>query len=637
MSDPMLSQRQPGRRAPKRQDWLPNRMFDPVNNPFAIQNLLAREREKEDTAFHVDVDGRPEASYAGNPLLKEKEILPPKDFASNRLLEETTRFDHAFHAEYEDSELGYESEQPEGEDRYQPQAAATSADAMPDASEAALEQTSDALPAAQAVPNGAEAQLNDQLPVILDSTVDPKATPHDQPGREDAVKSAPQVSDYSETTDASALTDSEAAAQVTGSKADTLNEALAATDSPNAEPDADTSVPAGFSHQDSEPEQNAGQTEQAHTAELTNASSAEATEAAGTAAAATEHAAAVAEPLASSPEQAALNDAESVAAPAPEAAISDEPLLHETTAQEVAAEIHQETSVVTHTDEGAGGAPAPAIEAAAEVPTEPPGLSNEAIDRLLEAAREEAREQGRQEAREAAYQEGLQAGLEQAKAELQQSFDEKIAQVEQILEGFQRLSEDPDTLFEPMKKLAVHIAEQLVRGELTQSPQTISRLVDNCLRELAASGEKAVIVHLNPEDLEQYKPLIAPFGDSIVLRPDATLARGSVRASLDGSVVEDLIDRRVKGIQKSLSQPVAGSWRPALSNTLSQRAQPPQPRADRTAETANTQIASEANDDTMADDEHAKSLMTDESPDASGNADVTADELHGEDGNSAAP
>ena len=636
MSDPMLSQRQPGRRAPKRQDWLPNRMFDPVNNPFAIQNLLAREREKQDTAFHVDVDGRPQASYAGNPLLKEKEILPPKDFASNRLLEETTRFDHAFHAEYEDVEHEYESEEPD--DDNEPSVAAMPADAVLEATEAVSEEASDELHAAPTDANAAEAQLNDRLATISESAVDVIAVPNAQPGQESDVESAPAVADTPEMAEASALTDSEAAAQVTESKADSVDEALAATDVTNTEPEADKPVPAELSEPASELEQVAEQPEHAPEVEPGNESATEVTEPASTAAADAEDTDAVAEQLASSPEPTTPNDTKnSSAISSAEAATTDEAPAPIASEHEADAEIHQEPSGVTDTDDVAAEAPAAAVEATAEVPADPPGLSNEAIESLLQAACEEAREQGRQEAREAAYQEGLQAGRDQAKAELQQSFDDKIAQVEQILEGLQRLSEDPDTLFEPMKKLAVHLAEQLVRGELTQSPQTISRLVDNCLRELAASGEKAVIVHLNPEDLEQYKPLIASFGDSIVLRPDATLARGSVRASLDGSVVEDLIDRRVKGIQKSLSQPVAGSWRPALSNTLSQRAQPPQPRADRTTDTANTQLASEANEDPMADDEHAESLMTDESPDTSGNADVTADELHGENGNSAAP
>jgi flagellar biosynthesis/type III secretory pathway protein FliH len=203
-----------------------------------------------------------------------------------------------------------------------------------------------------------------------------------------------------------------------------------------------------------------------------------------------------------------------------------------------------------------------AISPEPELPVAP-GLDNEAVTQLIEAAREEARA----EAHAAGFQEGLEAGMEQAKAELQASFDEKLAVLDQMIQGLHQLERDPNALFEPMKKLSMHLAQQLVRGELTQSPQVIARLVDNCLRELAGSGEKAVIVHLNPEDLEQYKPLTAQFGDSIVLRPDALLSRGSVRASLDGSVVEDLIERRIKGLTKSLSQPIASGWRPALGAT----------------------------------------------------------------------
>jgi flagellar biosynthesis/type III secretory pathway protein FliH len=225
-------------------------------------------------------------------------------------------------------------------------------------------------------------------------------------------------------------------------------------------------------------------------------------------------------------------------------------------------------------------------------------LNNEAVTQLIEAAREEARI----EAHAAGFQEGLEAGLEQAKAEMQSTIDEKLAVIDQMIKGLHQLERDPNTLFEPMKKLAMHLAEQLVRGELTQSAQVIARLVDNCLRELAASGEKAVIVHLNPEDLEQYKPLIAQFGDSMVLRPDALLARGSVRASLDGSVVEDLIDRRVKGLSKSLAQPVASSWRPALA-TSSAKPNVAKPAAPVTPVTTATSVATAATLDAQDSDE----------------------------------
>jgi hypothetical protein len=128
--------------------------------------------------------------------------------------------------------------------------------------------------------------------------------------------------------------------------------------------------------------------------------------------------------------------------------------------------------------------------------------------------------------------------------------------------------------------------------------------VDNCLRELAASGEKAVIVHLNPDDLEQYKPLVVQFGDSMVLRPDALLSRGSVRASLDGSVVEDLIDRRVKGLSKSLAQPVASSWRPALATPSAKPKENFAPKPVAPANPTPTIEAQDSQHDNELDNEH---------------------------------
>jgi hypothetical protein len=56
----------------------------------------------------------------------------------------------------------------------------------------------------------------------------------------------------------------------------------------------------------------------------------------------------------------------------------------------------------------------------------------------------------------------------------------------------------------------------------------------------------------------------------MILRPDSLLERGSVRVSLDGSVVEDLMQRRVDGLKKSLNQPAAPGWQ-AGGSRLSDR------------------------------------------------------------------
>lgn len=205
----------------------------------------------------------------------------------------------------------------------------------------------------------------------------------------------------------------------------------------------------------------------------------------------------------------------------------------------------------------------PPVENAAPVAASAAGLSVVAITNMINAAREEAHN--------AAYKDGFFAGHTKAKSELQQEYDHKFAALKSLSDGVQELSNNADALFEPLKKLAVHLAEQLVRGELTQSGQAISRLVENALQEMGGSGEKTMIVHLNTEDLELFRPLAEQFGESITLRPNSTLKRGSVRVSLDGSIVEDLIERRLEGLNKSLVQPSPASWRNGQSTSLAAR------------------------------------------------------------------
>ena len=194
-----------------------------------------------------------------------------------------------------------------------------------------------------------------------------------------------------------------------------------------------------------------------------------------------------------------------------------------------------------------------------------PDLSNEAVTSLVEAAREEARLAAHAEG----HQQGYDAGYAQALTELKAEMDAKVAALQSMVDGIKELSTDADALFDPVKKLAVHLAEQLVRGELTQSGQVISRIVENCVREMSGSSEKTLIVHLNPEDLELYKPLAEQFGETISLRPNSTLQRGSVRVSLDGAVVEDLIERRVQALSKSLKEAAPSGWRSSANSNAS--------------------------------------------------------------------
>lgn len=207
------------------------------------------------------------------------------------------------------------------------------------------------------------------------------------------------------------------------------------------------------------------------------------------------------------------------------------------------------------------------LETSAPVPDQTPDLTSEAVANLVATATEEARVAAHAQG----HQEGFNTGYAQALSELKAEYDAKITALQSMCDGVKELSTDANALFEPLKKLAVHIAEQLVRGELTQSGQVISRLVENCLREMSGSSEKSLIVHLNPEDLDIYKPLAEQFGETMSLRPNSNLQRGSVRVSLDGAVVEDLIERRVQALSKSLAEAAPSGWRGNAGGSLASR------------------------------------------------------------------
>ena len=527
MSDP--------RPAPRRHEWMPNRMFDPATNPFAIQNLLEKEK-KEDTPFLLKRDERPVFDYSDDAMLNESKIQPAVDFQFDELLDQPIMSSPAFHAEVDG--------------QFSPDSLSETALAKVDDSSSIRAESSKKIVEKNSLDSASDDSLNAPAPLDVDT-----ADNHAAKANVDAAENLASAT----TTDASDATEVA---------------------------DARTQVEAQA--HDASPEQDASTQESAQELVLDASDDGASDE------------------LTSEPDIAAVDAASNAH--------------HQLIATEQSLE--QNSNAVEPTDELIS--PDAESEAALSQPlpepeiitaTEPEvalGLNNEAVTELIEAAREEARV----DAHAAGFQEGLEAGLEQAKAEMQASVDEKLAVIDQMVSGLQKLQRDPNTLFEPMKKLAIHLAEQLVRGELTQSAQVIARLVDNCLRELAASGEKAVIVHLNPEDLEQYKPLTAQFGDSLVLRPDALLARGSVRASLDGSVVEDLIDRRVKGLSKSLAQPVASSWRPALATPSAKPTVAPKPATTvapaATVTPSATLDAHDNENDEVDDSDHDDDVMFDD-------------------------
>lgn len=122
---------------------------------------------------------------------------------------------------------------------------------------------------------------------------------------------------------------------------------------------------------------------------------------------------------------------------------------------------------------------------------------------------------------------------------------------ERMASALEALAHNPEQQFEPLKKLALHLACELVRSELHVSSSAIDALVRHCLDDLSASGQ-SVVVELHPEDARMAQPWIDQWPTQAQVKEDASLSRGSVRVSGMGTVVEDLIENRLQNLARSL-------------------------------------------------------------------------------------
>jgi flagellar biosynthesis/type III secretory pathway protein FliH len=159
---------------------------------------------------------------------------------------------------------------------------------------------------------------------------------------------------------------------------------------------------------------------------------------------------------------------------------------------------------------------------------------------------------------------GKEQGVAEGREQAQQELAEQRAQEREIMRGLSielhAMAENPDRYFEPLRRLALHLAEQLVRSELTVSEHAISQLVRQCLAQLEPPGESAVVT-LHPDDLALIQDAAAQeLAQSVSFEGNASLLRGSVQVRRHDARVDDLIEDRLQVLVEQL-QINPQSWR----------------------------------------------------------------------------
>jgi flagellar biosynthesis/type III secretory pathway protein FliH len=176
---------------------------------------------------------------------------------------------------------------------------------------------------------------------------------------------------------------------------------------------------------------------------------------------------------------------------------------------------------------------------------------------------EEGEIKGRSDGETAGEQRGIamgQAQAQQVQEELMQALQEHMqAQVDaelnllrEVTQRVQALVENPQDLYEPLKRLALHVAEQLVLAELNLSGSAIERLVQRCLDELDFHGQGLVTIELNPQDKARLEEKAGDMMKNIQLQAVTQLKPGSVRVIANDTQVEDLVQTRLQALAHSL-------------------------------------------------------------------------------------
>jgi flagellar biosynthesis/type III secretory pathway protein FliH len=178
----------------------------------------------------------------------------------------------------------------------------------------------------------------------------------------------------------------------------------------------------------------------------------------------------------------------------------------------------------------------------------------------LEQGKTQGFEQGKTEGLEAGKEEGLTEGEAKARAEVAEEMAAQRVVFENVANELGALIADPKKFFEPLKRLAMHMAEQVVLGELQTSSKGIERLVQRCLDELDHPVHGAVVLELNPEDKDLLQAQGGDFTKGMRLEAVHDMQRGSVRVFANDTVVEDLVDHRLEGLAKALLIDV-DAWR----------------------------------------------------------------------------
>ncbi len=107
-----------------------------------------------------------------------------------------------------------------------------------------------------------------------------------------------------------------------------------------------------------------------------------------------------------------------------------------------------------------------------------------------------------------------------------------------------------ETSLDRTTELAVALAERLIGGALQLTPEIIAAMASRALSE--AKGARKARIEANPIDVDALREHTVSLGESIVIEPNADLARGSLVLHTDLGTIDARLTPQLERLARAL-------------------------------------------------------------------------------------
>ena len=178
--------------------------------------------------------------------------------------------------------------------------------------------------------------------------------------------------------------------------------------------------------------------------------------------------------------------------------------------------------------------------------------------------------EARMQIEEASFKNGYDSGFEDGVKKAENEIQKFEFELKNLLSSIEESAVSSNELYEPLKKLAMAIAVQIVRGELSVSSFAIERIIKGSLAHLDDPDDANILIYVSEFDRNQLEKHSIRFNSSQV-KVDPQLSKGSVRLSMGDSIIEDLIETRLSEISEFVFNSVIDNDKDLNLNHASER------------------------------------------------------------------